>query len=75
MAGRRWLNQKQLSETIGFKDRQTLSAIENGQRKVSSAELLAFIRALGKDLDYFTDPFRLSGRGLQLAGTGGPGGS
>lgn len=58
------LNQKQLSETIGFKDRQTLSAIENGQRKVSSAELLAFIRALGKDLDYFTDPFRLVGEGV-----------
>ena len=57
------LNQKQLSETIGFKDRQTLSAIENGQRKVSSAELLAFIRVLGKDLDYFTDPFRLVGEG------------
>jgi Zn-dependent peptidase ImmA (M78 family)/DNA-binding XRE family transcriptional regulator len=58
------LNQKQLSENIGFKDRQTLSAIENGQRKVSSAELLAFIRALGKDLDYFTDPFRLVGEGV-----------
>jgi Zn-dependent peptidase ImmA (M78 family)/DNA-binding XRE family transcriptional regulator len=52
-------NQKQLSDSLGFKDRQTISAIENGQRKVSSAELLALITVLKKDLEYFTDPFRL----------------
>ena len=57
------LNQKELSEKLGFKDRQTLSAIENGARKVSSAELLALMKILLKDLEYFTDPFRLVGEG------------
>lgn len=57
------MNQKVLSERIGFKDRQTLSAIENGTRKISSAELLALMKILLKDLEYFTDPFRLVGEG------------
>lgn len=57
------LNQKELSERLGFKDRQTLSAIENGTRKVSTAELLSLMKLLLRDLEYFTDPFRLVGEG------------
>ncbi len=57
------LNQKELSERLGFKDRQTLSAIENGTRKVSTAELLSLMKFLLRDLEYFTDPFRLVGEG------------
>lgn len=57
------LTQAQLSERLGFKDRQTLAAIEAGSRKVTAEELLHAIEALGVDLDYFTDPFRLAGEG------------
>ena len=57
------LTQAQLSEKLGFKDRQTLAAIEAGQRKVSAEELLRAINVLALDLDYFTDSFRLTGEG------------
>jgi len=53
------LTQKQLSDLLGFRDRQTLSSIETGQRKITSEELVSVIRILKKDLDFFTDPFRL----------------
>jgi len=53
------LNQEALSEMLGFNDRQTLSSIESGNRKVSSNELLRLIECLGKDLDFFTDPYRV----------------
>lgn len=57
------LTQAQLSERLGFKDRQTLAAIEAGQRKLSAEELVRAIQALGVDLEYLTDPFRLVGEG------------
>lgn len=57
------LTQAQLTEKLGFKDRQTLAAIEAGQRKVSAEELLRAVQVLGLDLEYFTDSFRLAGEG------------
>ncbi len=57
------LTQQQLSAQLGFKDRQTLAAIESGLRKVSADELLTAIKVLNRDLDYFTDPFRIDGEG------------
>lgn len=57
------LTQAELSEKLGFKDRQTLAAIEAGQRKVSAEELLRAVQVLGLDLEYFTDSFRLAGEG------------
>ena len=57
------LSQAQLSERLGFKDRQTLSAIEAGQRKVAADELVRLISVTGLDLDFFTDPLRLVGEG------------
>jgi Zn-dependent peptidase ImmA (M78 family)/DNA-binding XRE family transcriptional regulator len=57
------LNQSQLSARLGFKDRQTLTAIEAGQRKITAEELLRAIEVLGVDLEYFTDSFRLVGEG------------
>lgn len=57
------LTQAQLSAAIGFKDRQILQAIEGGHRGVSADELIALIDATGKDLDFFTDPFRLVDEG------------
>ena len=55
------LTQRQLSDQLGFKDRQTVAAIEAGNRKVSAQELIQIMRVLERDLDYFTDPFRLDG--------------
>src|SRR6266498_652638 len=57
------LTQAQLSEKLGFKDRQTLAAIEAGQRKLSSEELVRAMQVFGVDLEYFTDGFRLVGEG------------
>ena len=50
------LTQEQLSERLGFKDRQIISYIESGRRKVSSEELIGLMQIFGKTLDFFTDP-------------------
>ena len=59
----RELSQDELARIFGFKDRQTVSAIETGERRVSAEELLVAVQKLGVSLDYFTDPFRLVGEG------------
>lgn len=55
--------QAKVAERFGFKDRQTLAAIEAGQRKLTAEELLRAIEIFHVDFDYFTDPFRLVGEG------------
>jgi Zn-dependent peptidase ImmA (M78 family)/DNA-binding XRE family transcriptional regulator len=57
------LTQAQFAEKLGFKDRQTLAAIEAGQRRLSAEELLRALKVLGVELEYLTDPFRLVGEG------------
>ena len=57
----RGLSQDALAQLFGFKDRQTVSAIENGVRRVTATELLLAVEKLGAPLEYFTDPFRLDG--------------
>ena len=57
------LSQDDLARLFGFKDRQTVSAIETGERRVSADELLLLVDKLNVPLDYFTDPFRLDGEG------------
>src|SRR5260370_28922320 len=59
----RKLSQDDLARLFGFKDRQTVSAIETGERRVSAEELLLAVEKLGAPLDYFTDPFMLVGEG------------
>ncbi len=59
----RGLSQDALAELFGFKDRQTVSAIETGERRVSAEELILAVEKLGASLDYFTDPFLLVGEG------------
>jgi Zn-dependent peptidase ImmA (M78 family)/transcriptional regulator with XRE-family HTH domain len=59
----RCLTQAQLSEQLGIRDRQTLAAIEAGERRVNADELLRVAQALGVDVDTFLDPFRLIGEG------------
>jgi len=57
------LSQEELSRAFGFKDRQTLSAIETGERRVAADELLRAAEIFGVRLDHFTDPFVLVGEG------------
>lgn len=57
------LTQDELARRLGFNDRQTLSAIENGDRRVSAEELLNAAQALNEPLETFTDPFLLIGEG------------
>src|SRR6266536_1703689 len=57
------LTQAQLADKLGFKDRQTVAAIEAGQRKLTAEELIRAMQVLAVELDYFTDPFRLVGEG------------
>ena len=59
----RGLSQDALARIFGFKDRQTVSAIETGVRALTAAELAAAVDKLDVGLDYFTDPFRLDGEG------------
>lgn len=57
------LTQSQLADALGLEHRQTLAAIEAGDRRLTAAELIKAVHALGTDLDYFTDSFRLVGEG------------
>ena len=57
------LSQEHVARIFGFKDRQTVSAIETGTRRVTAQELLLAVEKLGASLDYFTDPFLLAGEG------------
>lgn len=57
------LSQEDLAQRFGFKDRQTLSAIETGDRRVTAEELVRAVEVFGVQLDYFTDPFLLVGEG------------
>lgn len=59
----RKISQETLTEQFGFRDRQTLSAIETGDRKVAADELLRAVEIFGVRMDYFTDPFLLAGEG------------
>ena len=60
---KRGLKQDELASLLGFKDRQTVSAIETGVRRVSAQELLLLSEKLGVSLDYFADRFLLAGEG------------
>ena len=57
------LSQENLAEIFGFNDRQTVSAIETGARRVTAGELVLAVERLGAPLEYFTDPFLLAGEG------------
>jgi Zn-dependent peptidase ImmA (M78 family)/DNA-binding XRE family transcriptional regulator len=53
------LTQEQLSNQLGFKDRQILSNIEKGLRKIADSDLTTLIQELDRSLDYFTDQYQL----------------
>lgn len=60
---KRNFTQDDLAKLFGFNDRQTISAIETGARRVTAEELVLAAEKLGESIDYFTDPFRLVGEG------------
>jgi hypothetical protein len=62
------LTQEQVSEAMGFKDRQTLC--EQGKRSVKSDELARFSEALDQEFDFFVDPFSVVAGGLHGHGPG-----
>jgi Zn-dependent peptidase ImmA (M78 family)/transcriptional regulator with XRE-family HTH domain len=51
------VSQEALAKALGFNDRQTVSAIEVGERKVTPEELVKAARFFDKPLDFFTDPY------------------
>lgn len=56
-------SQEALARHFGFNDRQTLSAIENGERRVTAEELVRASELLAEPLETFTDPYLLIGEG------------
>ncbi|MFZ4682514.1 MAG: helix-turn-helix domain-containing protein [Terrimicrobiaceae bacterium] len=58
------MTQEELSQRLGFKDRQILSHIESGKRRVTSEELIRFMQLLEKPLDFFTDPALIVGENV-----------
>ena len=57
------MTQLDLARRMGFKDRQTISAIETGARKLKANELLGLIDILDTTLEQLTDPYILVGEG------------
>lgn len=55
------LSQDQLAVALGFKDRQTVSDIEQGKRSLKAEELVKVSEALHKDIEFFIDPFNVAG--------------
>lgn len=58
------LTQEQLARRMGLPHRQTLGAIENGERNIQPEELAAAAQALGVPPDYFTDRFSAGGEAV-----------
>ncbi|MCA1935137.1 MAG: XRE family transcriptional regulator [Asticcacaulis sp.] len=63
-----WREKRNLTQTdvavrLGIKDRQTISAIETGERQIKADELLGILQVLGVTLDDLTNPFKLLGEG------------
>lgn len=48
--------QDQLAEALGLTDRQTISTMESGERRVAAEELIRLMGVLGRPMDFFTDP-------------------
>ncbi len=57
----RGLTQDAIVEMLGVGSRQIVSQIENGERRVTADELLRLSDGLNVGLEYFTDPYRLTG--------------
>lgn len=56
-------SQKEFAKELGLNHGQSISDIEKGKRAVTAEELMKIMEITGKDLNFFTDPFRLAGEG------------
>lgn len=54
-------SQDALTKAIGLNNRQSISSIENGERAIKSEELLSISEFLDYDIDFFLDPFSVTG--------------
>lgn len=54
-------SQEDVSQKLGFADRQTLSQIEMGERRVQPSELSRFSEIFDKPIEWFLDPFVVAG--------------
>jgi transcriptional regulator with XRE-family HTH domain len=54
-------NQERLAAALGFNDRQSISDIENGKRRVQADELVTLSDALDRDIEFFLNPFAVAG--------------
>jgi Zn-dependent peptidase ImmA (M78 family)/DNA-binding XRE family transcriptional regulator len=53
--------QEQLAAALRLKDRQSVSDIENGKRKLQADELVTLSDILNRDIEFFLDPFVVAG--------------
>jgi len=58
----RGMDQAKLATVLGLENRQTVSDIERGQRRLSAGELVALTDCFGATLDQLTNPFLLSAK-------------
>lgn len=63
LRGERQITQAALAEALGFNDRQTVVAIEAGERRVTPDELVRIAQALHTSVETILDPYRLIGEG------------
>lgn len=54
-------NQEELASALGFNDRQSVSDIENGKRRLQAEELVTLSDVLNRDIEFFLDPFAVAG--------------
>jgi len=54
-------NQDRLAELLGLNDRQSVSDLENGKRRLLPDELVLLSDALGREVEFFLDPFAVAG--------------
>jgi XRE family transcriptional regulator, fatty acid utilization regulator len=55
------MSQDELAGMMGLNHRQTLTQIENGERRIQPQELATAARVLEVTLNYFTDPYKAAG--------------
>ncbi len=57
----RGLSQEELARVFGFENRQTVTQIETGKRKLSAQELMTALTYFDVPVEKFTNPYLLSG--------------
>ena len=53
--------QERLAGLLGLNDRQSVSDLENGKRRLQPDELVLISDALGRDIEFLLDPFAVAG--------------